>query len=61
MKVLITLDHYDGSQGKSVECELAEISLNQFAFQLMSAKVCGFTVTKVGNLVKAVEKANSPS
>jgi hypothetical protein len=58
MQVIITLDKYDGSQGKAIECDLAEISLNQLAFEMMQANVCGFTVTKVTNLTKAVEKAS---
>lgn len=57
MKVLVTLDYYDARESKTVEVDLSEISLNSFAFKMMQASVCGFTVVKTGNLLRQIERS----
>jgi len=60
MKVLVTLDYYDGRESKSVETDLEGLDMQSFVYSLMSACVCGFTVSKIGNLTKQVEKSKAP-
>lgn len=57
MKVLITLDYYDARESKTVDVDLAEVNLNSFAFKMMQAGVCGFTVVKSGNLIRQIERS----
>lgn len=57
MKVLVTLDYYDARESKTVELDLSEISLNSFAFKMMQAGICGFTVVKSGNLIRQIERS----
>ncbi|KII34869.1 hypothetical protein NL64_06300 [Pseudomonas fluorescens] len=56
MRVIITLDRYDGAQGKQLTLDLAEISLNQLTFYLMEASVCGVTITKDKPLATVCER-----
>lgn len=53
MRVVVTLDKYDGSKSKTAELDLDGFGLNQLAFMLMNRDVCGATLTKVLDLRKA--------
>ena len=55
MKVIVTLDYYDGSQSKFVECDPEEIPRSGIMMRLMQRDVCGYTVTKVRDITKAVK------
>lgn len=58
MRVIVTLDRYDGAQGKQIAVDLSEISLNQLSFYLMEAGTCGVTITKDKPLAKVCERLN---
>ena len=57
MKVMVTLDYYDGRESKSVETNLDGQNLQSFMYRMMESDVCGFTVSKMTNLAKQVEKS----
>ena len=61
MKVLVTLDYYDGSQSKFVECEPEEIPRSGIMMRLMQRDVCGYTVTKVRDILKTVSLIEASS
>lgn len=56
MKVLITLDRYDGSQSQLKEVDLESVRMSDLVWQMMQANVCGFTVTKLDSASKMVRK-----
>lgn len=57
MKVLVTLDYYDGRDSRSIETDLDGMGMQQFVYKMMEGDVCGFTVSKMTNLVKQVERS----
>lgn len=64
MKVTITLDRYDGSQGKSVTVDLETFPVRDLIYSMMEADVCGFTVTKdisAGKLIREMDKLRCES
>lgn len=61
MKVIVTIDHYDGSTSKYGEfSDMEDVPWQQLAFQMMHADVCGATITKQKNIIKVMEKLNEP-
>lgn len=52
VKASITLDFYDGSQSKSKEVFLEEVSMHDLIFMMMKAGVAGITITKIERLDK---------
>jgi hypothetical protein len=56
MRAIITLDRYDGSQGKSKEIDLESFPMRELIYALMESDVCGFTVTKVNTPEKLIRK-----
>jgi hypothetical protein len=50
MKVIVTLDFLDGTQNKTKECELEEVS-SRLTFYLTQPGVVGVTVTRAKVLV----------
>jgi hypothetical protein len=61
MKVLVTLDHYDGSQSKAVEINSEDFPVREMMFKMMSRDVCGFTVTKLDGLKRLSKKIVQPA
>ena len=64
MKVTITLDRYDGSQGKSVTVDLETFPIRDLIYSMMESDVCGFTVTKgisAGKLIREMDKLRGES
>lgn len=55
MRVVVTLDYYDGSQGKAVEIDAEELPTRELLLRMTSRDVCGFTVTKLKDITRAVE------
>jgi hypothetical protein len=58
MRVILTLDRYDGSQGKQRTLDLEGLSMRDLIFAMMEADVCGVTITKDKPLAKVCEKLN---
>lgn len=56
MKVLITLDTYDGSKSKTREVDLENVSGQQLMYLMMQADVYGVTITKADTLLKGVQR-----
>ena len=56
MKVVITLDRYDGSKGKSREIDLENFPSRQMVMMMLESDVCGFTVTKLPSIKKLIQK-----
>lgn len=56
MRIQITLDHYDGSKSKVTTVDLDGTGLNQIAFMLMNASVCGATITKCNSIVDVLQR-----
>lgn len=52
MKVNVTLDYYDGSQGKMITIDAEDIPVRDLVFKMMQKDVCGFTVTKLVDMSK---------
>lgn len=55
-KVLVTLDYYDGTQGKAKEMDVENLSIRDLMWRMMENDVCGFTVTKLPQLKKLQDK-----
>lgn len=56
MRVLVTLDHYNGSQSKVKEVDLETFNVRDLIFSMTSSSVCGFTVTKLDSAAKLLRK-----
>lgn len=56
MKVIITLDRYDGSQSQLKQTTLDDLDTRALIYAMMEADVCGITITKDKNLNKVSEK-----
>jgi hypothetical protein len=56
MKVIVTLDRYDGSQSQLGEIDMDSFSARDMMWRMMEADVAGFTVTKKPPLHKLVKK-----
>ena len=56
MKVIVTLDYYDGSQSKSKLVQLDSLDITFLKLTLMNKDVCGMTVTKLENLSRIMDK-----
>lgn len=56
MIVNVTLDHYDGSESKSITVDLEDFPIRELLFKMMESDVYGFTVTKANTLIKACKK-----
>ena len=54
MKLLVTIDYWDGSPGKTREVYPEEIQGSQIAMQLNSADVASITLTRIPNLLKVL-------
>lgn len=61
MKVTVTLDYYDGSQGKSVVIDAEDMPVRDLMFKMMNKDVCGFTVTKTEDVVRLMSKMHDVS
>ena len=61
MEVLVTLDYYDGSQSKFVECDPEDVPARELMLRLMQRDVCGYTVTKVRGILKTVSLTEASS
>jgi len=62
MRVLITLDRYDGALGQSREINLEALNTRELMFAMMGGEVCGFTVTKMASpekLMREVDKLST--
>lgn len=59
MKVMITLDRYDGSQSQSKEVDMEEIPMRQLVMYMTSADVASVTITKAQDLQKMVRMMNN--
>lgn len=58
MKVIVTLDRYDGSSSQLKMADLEEIDARSLFYAMMEANVCGITITKDKNLISICEKLN---
>lgn len=55
MKVIVTLDRYDGSSSQIKVGDLEDIDARSLFYAMMEANVCGVTITKDKNLMKVCE------
>jgi hypothetical protein len=56
MKVLVTLDYYDGRLSKAGVRDLDQIDTMFLKLTLMQKDVCGMSITKHDGLMRAVDK-----
>lgn len=56
MRVILTLDRYDGSQGQQSHRDLEAVSMRDLTFYLMESDVCGVTITKDKPLAKVCHR-----
>ena len=56
MKVIITLDRYNGESSQIKQCDLEDVDTRSLIYAMMSSDVCGVTITKDTSLLKAVGK-----
>jgi len=56
MQVIVTLDYYDGSKGKSIVVAAEDIPSRTLMFKMMESGVCGYTVTRLDTLGKLMER-----
>jgi hypothetical protein len=56
MKVIITLDRYNGESSQIKACDLEDIDLRQLMYAMLESDVCGLTITKDKPLMKAIDK-----
>lgn len=57
MRVMITLDRYDGSASRTRTCFLEDVTGPMILRYMMDPSVCGMTITKEEGVEKAVTKA----
>lgn len=58
MRVIITLDRYDGSQSQSKDVNMENIPMSQLVMYMTEADVASVTITKAQDVRKMVEKMN---
>lgn len=56
MRVIITLDRYNGESSQLKIGDLESLQMNQIIFAMMESGVCGVTITKDKPLLKVMEK-----
>ncbi len=56
MRVIITLDRYDGAESKQKEVDLENIQISDLAMYLTEAQTASVTITKVADIQKMVRK-----
>lgn len=61
MRVIVTLDRYDGSSSQLKIADLEEIDARSLFYAMMESNVCGITITKDKNLMTVTEKLNNAS
>jgi hypothetical protein len=61
VKVVITLDRYDGSHSKQKEVNLEEVQMSDLIMLLTEAGTAGVTITKVKDIRKMVERMEEPA
>lgn len=59
MKVMITLDKYDGSQSQSKEVHMEDIPMSQLLMYMTQGDVASVTITKAQDIRKMVEKMDN--
>lgn len=58
MRVIITLDRYNGESSQLKVTDLESVDLRSIIYAMMESEVCGITITKDKNLFKVMEKLN---
>lgn len=56
MKLIVTIDYWDGTPGKSREVWPDEIHGGQIAMQFSNAAVASITFTRIPDLLKVLEE-----
>lgn len=56
MKVIITLDRYNGESSQLKVTDLESVDLRSIIYAMMESEVCGVTITKDKNLLKVTER-----
>lgn len=59
MRVIVTLDRYDGSSSQLKIADLEEIDARSLFYAMMESNVCGITITKDKNLMTVTEILNN--
>lgn len=59
MRVIITLDRYNGESSQLKMTDVESIDLRSLVFAMMENDVCGVTITKDKPLFKITEKLNN--
>lgn len=58
MKVIVTLDRYNGESSQLKITDLERLDTRSLMFAMMESDVCGITITKDKPLLKVAEKLN---
>ena len=58
MKVIVTLDRYNGESSQLKVADLEDVDLRSIVYAMMESDVCGITITKDKPLLKVAEKLN---
>jgi hypothetical protein len=61
MRVIITLDRYNGESSQLKIGDLESVDLRSLIYAMMESDVCGVTITKDKNLFKVMDKLNGDS
>ena len=61
MRVIITLDRYNGESSQLKIADLESFNIQSIVFAMMESDVCGITITKDKPLLKVTEKLNNES